>query len=75
MVIGLAWGVWRLPLFWMAGDFHAEITFGLSILQYIALSIVITWLFNGTGGSLLLVVAAVVIAASGSWRQRSEVMQ
>ena len=55
LVIGLVWGVWHLPLFWMAGDFHSQIPFGLFLLQDVALSVVMTWLFNGTGGSLLLV--------------------
>jgi len=55
LVIGLVWGVWHLPLFWMAGNFHAQFPFGLFVLQDVALSIVMTWLFNGTGGSLLLV--------------------
>ncbi len=55
VVIGLVWGVWHLPLFFMAGNFHAQIPLGLFVLQDVALSIVMTWLFNGTGGSLLLV--------------------
>lgn len=55
VVIGLVWGVWHLPLFFMAGDFHSEIPFWLFLLQDVALSVVITWLWNGTGGSLLLV--------------------
>jgi uncharacterized protein len=55
LVIGLVWGVWHAPLFWMAGDFHADIPFGLFLLQDVALSVVMTWLFNGTGGSLLLI--------------------
>jgi uncharacterized protein len=55
LVIGVVWGVWHLPLFWMPGNFHTEIPFGLFLLQDVALSVVITWLFNRTGGSLLLV--------------------
>jgi membrane protease YdiL (CAAX protease family) len=55
LVIGLVWGVWHLPLFWMPGNFHSDIPIGLFILQDVALAVVLTWLFNGTGGSLLLV--------------------
>lgn len=55
LVIGVVWGVWHLPLFWMAGGFHHEIPLWLFILQDVALSIVLTWLYFGSGGSLLLV--------------------
>lgn len=55
LVIGTIWGVWHLPLWWMGGNFHAQIPFGLFVLQDIALAIVMTWMLNRTGGSLLLV--------------------
>ena len=55
LIIGMVWSLWHLPLFWMEGNFHQEIPFSLFMLQDLALSIVITWLYNGTGGSLLIV--------------------
>jgi membrane protease YdiL (CAAX protease family) len=55
LVIGFVWGCWHLPLFWMPGNFHTGIPLGLFILQDVALSVVLTWLFNATGGSLLIV--------------------
>lgn len=54
VIIGGVWGVWHLPLFFMEGDFHGSIPFGLFIVQDIALSILMTWLYNNTKGSLLI---------------------
>jgi len=55
LVLGLIWGLWHLPLFFIPGNFHQHIPPVLFILQDVALSVVFTWLYNGTGGSLLLV--------------------
>lgn len=54
LILGLIWGVWHLPLFWMAGNFHATIPFSAFMLQVIAFSIVYTWMFVKTDGNLLL---------------------
>jgi membrane protease YdiL (CAAX protease family) len=55
LVIGTVWGIWHLPLWWLDGDFHAQIPFALFVAQDVALSVVMTWLFIRTGGSVLLV--------------------
>ena len=55
LIIGLAWGFWHLPLFWMKGNFHQEIPLGLFMLQSIALAILFTWVYNNTRGSLLII--------------------
>jgi membrane protease YdiL (CAAX protease family) len=54
LVLGAVWALWHLPLFWMAGDFHSEIPFGLFLLQELGLTILFTWVYNNTRGSLLL---------------------
>ncbi len=56
IVIGIVWGLWHLPLFFRPGSFHAQM--GLWFLPvYVAAEIVlatfITWVYNKTGGSLL----------------------
>ncbi len=56
IIIGTLWGLWHLPLFFQAGSLHAEI--GLQLLPVyvigeIALSVIMTWVYNSTGGSLL----------------------
>ncbi len=55
LIIGLIWGFWHLPLFHIKGDFHENIPFLLFVLQDVALAIILTWLYNNTRGSLLLV--------------------
>ena len=53
VIIGVIWSLWHLPLFWMEGDFHSEIPLSLFLIQSVAVSIIYTWMYNNTGGSLL----------------------
>ncbi len=55
LIIGCIWGFWHLPLFFVEGNFHQDIPLWLFILQDIALSVVMSWIYNHTGGSLLLI--------------------
>jgi len=54
LILGLVWGVWHLPLFWMAGNFHQQIPISLFLLQTTGFSFLYTWMANHTRGSLLL---------------------
>jgi hypothetical protein len=54
LILGLIWGAWHLPLFWMAGNFHQQIPISLFILQTTGFSILYTWMYNNTCGSLLM---------------------
>jgi uncharacterized protein len=51
LVIGCVWAVWHLPLF--AGP-NANLSFWLYLPWVVAMSIVFTWLWNSTGGSVVL---------------------
>ncbi len=53
IIIGLIWGFWHLPLFFIEGNFHQTLPFWIFLIQEIALSIVITWIYNNTKKSLL----------------------
>ena len=55
LIIGLLWGAWHLPLFWLPGNFHQTIPLCLFLLQSVALATIYTWLYNHTQGSLLIV--------------------
>ena len=62
LILGVLWGLWRLPLFLIPGYDGAGTSFaGISIpfieflISITALSVIVTWVFNNTRGSLLLV--------------------
>jgi len=55
IMLGVLWAFWHGPLFLMADNFHATIPFALFLIQSVALAVVMTWLFNSTGKSLLIV--------------------
>jgi CubicO group peptidase (beta-lactamase class C family) len=56
VVLGAAWGVWHLPLYLMGTDIRPLSLFAPWVLLTIASSVIYTWMYNGTGGSLLIVV-------------------
>jgi uncharacterized protein len=53
LVLGGAWALWHLPLFFSAGTLQSHLPMGLFALSAIASSVVFTWLFNRTEGSVL----------------------
>jgi len=73
LIVGVAWAVWHIPLFFIKGtsQYEQQLEGGLlpAILGYsafvIANSVLFTWLFNNTRGSVLL--AAVFHGASNTW--------
>jgi membrane protease YdiL (CAAX protease family) len=54
LIIGVGWFAWHLPLFMVAGSSQAGDPVYYYALAVIALSVVFTWLYNETGGSVLL---------------------
>ena len=60
LIIGMLWAVWHLPLF-LAGWLHGvpgrtPILYAAFVVSGFAMSVILTWVYNSTGGSLLLVV-------------------
>jgi membrane protease YdiL (CAAX protease family) len=55
LIIGIIWGVFHIPIFLMKGGHPAGFNFPLYMLMVLPMSFIMTWTFNGTGGSLLLV--------------------
>lgn len=56
VVIGIVWALWHLPQFFQPETFHAQIGLrflSVYVLAEIVLAIIITWVYNKTGGSLL----------------------
>ncbi|MDF0603678.1 type II CAAX endopeptidase family protein [Psychromarinibacter sp. C21-152] len=55
LVLGVVWAVWHLPLWGLPGDFHAAIPIWLFVAQILAVSIIYTWLWLASSGSLVIV--------------------
>ena len=59
LLLGILWGLWHLPRLWAASPGASGLPFLTSVvgavLGTVATAILFTWVFNGTGGSLLLV--------------------
>jgi membrane protease YdiL (CAAX protease family) len=64
IALGIVWALWHLPLWVMPGDFHSAIPMPLFVLQILAVSILYTWLWQESHGSL--VIAHVFHAASNT---------
>ena len=55
LVIGLIWGVWHLPLWFMAGDLHSAYSFLAFVIMTTSISIMYAWLYNASGKKLIVV--------------------
>ncbi len=56
LVLGAIWGVWHLPSFFVGGMEQAGMSLPLFLLNALLLSILVTWVFQHTGGSVLITV-------------------
>lgn len=54
MILGIIWGIWHLPAFLMSGTQQSEWSFAPFFTGCIALSVIVTPLFNKSKGSILL---------------------
>jgi membrane protease YdiL (CAAX protease family) len=58
LIIGIIWGFWHLPIWFMPDDSHSLgiFNFLLFLLDVVFVSILFTWLYNKTNGSILIAV-------------------
>lgn len=55
LVLGVIWAAWHLPLWALPGDFHAAVPVWVFVVQILAVSIIYTWLWLASSGSLIMV--------------------
>ena len=55
LLVGLAWAVWHIPLWFSADDPSAEAPLVLLLLDIVGVSVVYAWLYNRTAQSVLFV--------------------
>jgi uncharacterized protein len=65
LVLGIMWGAWHLPLFYIANTSQQHIPVALFMVGIVAMSVVFAWLVNRTAGSL--VVAILFHTAINYW--------
>jgi len=53
LVIGVVWGVWHLPLFYIADTAQSQMAIPIFMLNILAGSVLFGWLFERTQGSVL----------------------
>lgn len=65
LVLGVIWGVWHLPLFFIAGTAQGNGSMLVFFVLIVATSVFYTWLYQRSTGSVLSVLA--LHTASNSW--------
>lgn len=63
LILGALWAVWHFPYALTKGTFLSEVPLYLFFINLLALSMIYTWIFNNTNGSLLL---ALLFHAAGN---------
>jgi len=58
LILGVVWTFWHLPLFFLTGETQVGIPFPFYLALVVTLSVYLTWLYNNTGGSLLITTLA-----------------
>ncbi|MCL4562140.1 MAG: CPBP family intramembrane metalloprotease [Chloroflexi bacterium] len=56
LILGVIWGVWHLPSFFLSGFTQATLSLPIFLMSALCISILMTWIFLHTGGSVLIAV-------------------
>jgi membrane protease YdiL (CAAX protease family) len=55
VILGAMWASWHLPLFFNPASSYSNTPLWALLIFMLPVSIIITWVFNGTGGSTLMI--------------------
>ncbi|MBP2190479.1 type II CAAX endopeptidase family protein [Nocardia goodfellowii] len=58
LLLGVAWSLWHLPLWWNPAVAQSNLNFPLYLLSTTGFSLVLGWLYNTSGGNVMLIVTA-----------------
>ena len=74
VILGALWALWHLPLFFNPDLHYSNLPFVLQLAFQIPVAILFTWVFNSTGGSVLIAILmhAVLNASSRLWSAMPE---
>lgn len=56
IVLGILWGVWHLPLWFLPGSAQSSMSFWLFLVIVVALRIIMGWAYNNTKGSIFIAI-------------------
>src|SRR3712207_430807 len=70
VILGVMWALWHLPLFYNPDTFYSNPPFVLWLAFIVPFAILVTWVFNSTGGSVLMAMFfhAVMNASTEVWK-------
>ncbi len=67
LVLGAIWWAWHLPTFFIPALSQSQLSMPLFVVNVLALSVIMTWLYRRTGGDLLLMILVHVAANYCGW--------
>jgi membrane protease YdiL (CAAX protease family) len=70
LILGVIWAGWHLPAWLLPDSTQAGLSFSVFLVSVVATSIIFTWLYDSTGGSLLLIIVLHTvfdICTTGPW--------
>lgn len=74
LILGVMWTLWHLPQFFNPATLYSDLPFGLFLAYLVPFTVLITWVFNSTGGSVLMAMLlhAVMNACTQVWKALPE---
>ena len=70
LILGVLWGLWHLPVFFNPDTSYSRLPFFLFLAFIVLIAVLMTWLFNSTGGSVLMAMFfhAVLNSSGEPWK-------